>query len=81
MELAKQGKSGSDWLGSAVDSIAGIFGGGKKSDVIDQGIPSGPESDDSGKILGMPKGVAFAVIGVVVVLIIVGIVFMLKRKK
>lgn len=82
MELAKQGKSGSDWLGGAVDSIASIFGGGKTKDLPPDPANDLPAEDpNAGKILGMPKGAAIAVIAVVVILIIVGIVFLLKRKK
>lgn len=82
LTLAKQGKSGSDWLGSAVDSIAGIFGGGKKNSDAEMPLDdSGEMPEEPKKILGMPKPVAIGVIAVVVILIIVGIVFFLKRKK
>lgn len=82
MELAKQGKSGTDWIGGAVDSIAGIFGKKKSGDdVVDEGAGDPNAEPATGKILGMPKGVVIAVIAVVVLLIIGVVIFLLKRKK
>lgn len=83
MELAKQGKSGTDWLGSAVSSIAGIFGG-KKESASEMPIDDGsgyPLAEEPKKILGMPKGVAIAVIAVLVITIIGGVIYFVKRKK
>lgn len=83
LSLAEQGKSGNDWLGSAVSGIAGLFG--KKSEVDESGAPiaGGSVSDIVGdkKFLGMPFGVGIAVV-VVVVIFIAGIAFYaLKGKK
>jgi hypothetical protein len=82
MELAKQGKSGTDWLGGAIDTIGGLFG--KKSAAEDSGDytdEGGEIPEEPAKLLGMPKGVAIAVI-VLLLLTIVGVViFVVKRKK
>lgn len=90
MTLAEQGKSGNDWIGSAVSGVASLFG--KKSADSGSGDGSGESgllsseggfssSPNSGKLLGMPKGAAIAVIVVVVLLVIGGVVFFVLKKK
>lgn len=89
MTLAEQGKSGTDWIGSAVSGVAGLFG--KKSeggDPVDNsgagagaGLGTGGAGTPEKKLLGMPMGIGIAVI-VVVVIVIGGIAFFaLKGKK
>ena len=84
--LADQGKSGTDWIGGAVDGVLGLFGKGKskiaEAEVAgDSSALAADNSASSGKLLGMPKGVAIAVIIVLVLAIIGAVVFFLKRKK
>jgi hypothetical protein len=87
MSLAEQGKSGTDWIGSAVSGVAGLFGkkseGGEQVDAGGTGAAAGPSGNPvpEKKLLGMPMGIGIAVI-VVVVLVIGGIgFFALKGKK
>ena len=87
LELSKKGiKTGFD-VNGAIDGVLGIFGGGKKSAADspdggggDPGTGGGAPTPDSGKLLGMPKGVAIGVI-VVVVLVIIAVIYFVTRKK
>ncbi len=82
MELAKQGKGGMEWLGTAVGGIASMFGKGASAETAAD--PSMLLADPNAlqpKLLGMPKGVGIAVIVIIVLAIIGGIFFFLKKKK
>ncbi len=82
MELAKQGKGGMDWLGTAVSGVASIFGKGAAAETAAD--PNAMLADPNAlapKILGMPKGVGIAVIVIVVLAIIGGVILFLKKKK
>lgn len=73
MELAEQGISEGNWFDKTLNTVGGIFGGGS-------GSADGAAGESSGKILGMPKGVAIAVAGVLL-LIIGGVIFFVVRKR
>jgi hypothetical protein len=82
--LAEQGKSGNEYWGGIVDSVAGIFGGGKKSsggsDVQTSG-DGGSFTEEKPKFLGMPKGLGIGVVIVAVLGILGTIIFVVKKKK
>jgi hypothetical protein len=85
IKAEKSDGSGGSWWDKTLDTVGGIFGkkGSSEGDSeVSTGI-QGPDGNtpDSGKLLGMPKGVAIAIIIVLVLGIIGAVIFFVKRKK
>lgn len=80
--LAEQGKSGNEYWGGIVDSVAGIFGGGKKSSGGSETAgDGGTYTEEKPKFLGMPKGLGIGVVVVVVIVVIAGIIYFVRKNK